>query len=112
MYTFTPPTRQHSVVPDKFTFYLDNSLLCFLFPFEGQYRSAGLLFKCQALGQYVTSQWTLIRKIHHSGLEADQETRLGKHVALDTTRAARVLKHFHKAYRPRFQFCAIQNRGH
>jgi hypothetical protein len=51
------------VVLDKFTIYLDNSLVCFLFTFEGQYRSAALLFKWQALGQSVTSQWTLIRKI-------------------------------------------------
>ena len=113
LYTFIPPIRQHGVVLDKFTFYLDNSLVCFLFTFEEQYRSIGSLFKCKTLGQSVTSQWTLIRKIHHSGQEVDQqETRLGKHVALETTRAARVLKHFRKTYRPRFQFCGIQNRGH
>ena len=102
LYTFTPPIRQHGVVLDTFTFQLDNSLVCFLFTFEGQYRSGGLLFKCQTLGQSVTSQWTLIRKTHHSGLEVDQqETMLGIHVALDTTRAARVLKRFRKTYRPK-----------
>jgi len=113
VYLYSPYTPTWRGVLDKFTFYPDNSLVRFLFTFKRQYRSAGLLFKCQTHGQSVTSQRTLTRKIHHSGLEVDQqETRPGKHVALDTTRAARVLKHFRKTYRSRFQFLGIQNRGH
>ena len=104
-----PPIRQHGVVLDKLTFHLDNSLVRFVV-FSLSKDDIVQLAYCssQTLGQSVTSQWTLIRKIHYSGLEVDQqETRLGKHVALDTTRAARVLKHFRTTYRPRFQFCGI-----
>lgn len=83
VYLYSPYTPTWRGVLDKFTFYPDNSLVRFLFNFKGQYRSAGLLFKCQPLGKTVTSQWILIRKIHHSGLEVEQqETRPGKHVHL------------------------------
>jgi hypothetical protein len=94
-------------------FYLGKSLACFLFTFECQYLSPGLLCKCPTLGKSLTSQWTLTRKIHRSGLEVDQqETRLNKHAAFHTTHAARVLNHFRSTYRSRFQCCGIQNRGH